>query len=215
MNNNELDNLKEYKTTRRVAGILALILFGVVLVCVLPEHTTGFDDPIREFFYGLRNPALTDFAIVITNFANKIFIICLCLIFLIVPQTRMTFGIPLSAGSLGTILINTLLKHVIQRDRPEVLHLVEESGYSFASGHSVSSMFFYGLTIWLVCRYVNDRIVRRTLVIVVSIPMIRVGFSRIYLGVHYPTDVLGGWCVGFAAIILTIEIINAIEKRSS
>ena len=181
----------------------------MILVCVLTGHTAGFDDPIRYFFYGLRGPALTAVAIVITTCADKYFIIGLCVLLLILPQTRLTFGVPLSAGALGTMLLNTIIKHIVQRPRPEVLHLVNEHGFSFASGHSITSMFFYGLAIWLVCRYVTNKTARNILVALLAIPMLLVGPSRVYLGVHYPTDVLGAWCLGFAAVVVVIEIIRA------
>ena len=213
MNNNETTITKEKTAVRRVAGILSLGLFTVLLVCVLTGHTSGFDDPVREFFYGLRNPALTRFAIVITNLANKYWFIGLCLLLLIIPQTRKTFGVPLSAGALGTILLNSIIKYFVHRPRPEVLHLVEEDGFSFTSGHSISSMFFYGLAIWLVWRYVDNRTVNWVLTVLLAIPMLLVGPTRIYLGVHYPTDVLAGWCLGFAAVILIVEIISTRQKR--
>ena len=133
----------------------------------------------------------------------------LCLLLLILPQTRMTFGVPLSAGSLGTMLLNSIVKHLVQRPRPEGVHLVSEQGFSFSSGHSITSMFFYGLAIWLVWRYVENPRVRGVLTVLLAIPMLLVGPTRIYLGVHYPTDVLAAWCLGFAAIVLTIEIITS------
>ena len=197
------------KKYRRAIGVLSLCAFAVILICVMTGHAAGFDDPVREFFYSLRGPALTGVTVVITTCADKYWIIGLCIVLLIVPQTRLTFGVPLSAGALGTLLLNTLIKHIVQRPRPEVLHLVNEHGFSFPSGHSITSMFFYGLAIWLVCRYVTNRTARNILVALLAIPMLLVGPTRIYLGVHYPTDVLAAWCLGIAAVILIIEIISA------
>ena len=71
MDINESNNSKAKATARRVAGFLSLAGFAVILACVLTEHTAGFDDPVREFFYSMRSPALTTVAIVITNLANK------------------------------------------------------------------------------------------------------------------------------------------------
>lgn len=200
---------------RRTAGIAALFAFAVLLVCVIKDCTVGFDDPIREWFYCLRSPALTGAAIVITTLANKYVIIGLCLLLLILPKTRMTFGIPLSVGALVTMLMNSLIKHLVERPRPEVVHLVTEHGFSFPSGHSITSMFFYGFAIWLVWRYVDNQTARRILTVLLAIPMLLVGPTRIYLGVHFPTDVLGAWCLGFAAIVLFIEIICIYDKKTT
>lgn len=209
------NDIKKYKMTRRIAGAAALAVFTVILICVLTGHTAWFDDPIRQFFYGLRCPVFTSVAVVITTLANKYVIIGICIILLIVPQTRLIFGVPLSAGALGTILLNTMIKHLVQRARPDVLHLVTENGFSFPSGHSISSLFFYGLAIWLIWRYVKEPAIRRTLMGLLTIPTLLIGPTRIYLGVHYPTDVLAAWCLASVAIIIVIEIIHACETRSS
>lgn len=208
-------DLRETRTitiTRRVLLAAALCAFAVILICVLNGNAAGFDDPVREFFYGLRGPALTKVAIVITNTANALFIIGLCIVLLIVPQTRKTYGVPLSIGALGVTIINRIIKHIVMRPRPEVEHLVTEHGYSFTSGHSITSMFFYGMAIWLVWRYVKNKTVRWILTVLLAIPMLLVGPTRVYLGVHYPTDVLGGWCLGLAAIAVAVEIIHKVEE---
>ena len=200
---------------RRAAAIAALVAFAVLLVCVVKDCTAGFDDPVRAWFYSLRGPAITGVAIVITTLANKYVIIGLCLLLLILPQTRMTFGIPMSVGALVTMLMNSLIKHLVERPRPEVVHLVTEHGFSFPSGHSITSMFFYGFAIWLVWRYVDNQTARRILTVLLAIPMLLVGPTRIYLGVHFPTDVLGAWCLGFAAIILFIELVCVYDKKTA
>ena len=200
---------------RRSAGAAALVAFAVILICVLTGHTAGFDDPVREFFYNLRSQGLTGIAVAITMTADKRTVIGLCILLLIIPAIRMRFGIPLSAGALGVTIMNSAIKHLVQRPRPEAVHLVAEHGYSFPSGHSITSMFFYGLAIWLVLQHVKNPAARRALTILLAIPMVLTGPTRIYLGVHYPTDVLGAWCLGFAAIVLAIEIICACGKMSA
>ena len=200
---------------RRIAGAAALAVFVVLLICVLTEHTAGFDDPVREFFYGLRAEWLTEIAIAITMMADKRFIIGICILLLIIPHTRMRFGVPLSAGALSVTIVNSTIKHLVQRARPDVLHLVTEHGHSFPSGHSITSLFFYGLAIWLVWRHVKNPVVRRVLTILLAIPMLLIGPTRIYLGVHYPTDVLAAWCLAVVAIVLVIEIIEAIRKKAA
>ena len=215
MNLNERNETKKYMTIRRIAGAAALACFIVLLICVLTEHTAGFDDPVREFFYGLRAEWLTEIAVAITMMADKRVIIGICILLLIIPQTRLRFGVPLSAGALSVTIVNTTIKHLVQRARPDVLHLVVEHGHSFPSGHSITSLFFYGLAIWLVWRHVKNPVVRRVLTILLAIPMLLIGPTRIYLGVHYPTDVLAAWCLAVVAIVLVIEINEAIGKRAA
>ena len=245
------------QTLRLCAAIFCVILFGVLLGLVVTENAAGFDDPIRQFFYALRADGLTAVLVVITNMADKYFIIALCLLLLIIPKTRLPFGVPLSAGALATVILNSAIKHLVCRPRPdEVLHLVEEGGFSFPSGHSISSMFFYGMAIWLVWHCFERTLVasdgaaadgepvvaadsaeanslepanasadgaplrysKRTaivLTVLLLIPMITIGLTRIYLGVHYPTDVLAGWCLGGFAIFVEATILLALEKRRS
>ena len=210
---NERTNTNRNTIIRRSIGAAALVVFAVILACVLTGHAAGFDDPVREFFYSLRGPLMTRVAVFITTLANKYVIIELCLLLLIVPQTRLTFGVPLSAGALGTMMLNTLIKHIVGRLRPDVLHLVVEEGYSFPSGHSITSMFFYGFAIWLVWRNVKNPAARNILTVLLAVPMLLIGPTRVYLGVHFPTDVLAAWCLAIAAIMLAIEIIRLFEKR--
>lgn len=90
--------------------------------------------------------------------------------------------------------LNVLLKTLVQRPRPEGFRLVEETGFSFPSGHSMAAMAFFGLVIWLVWRYEPDRRRRNLLAGVFSLIILMIGVSRIYLGVHYASDVIGGFC---------------------
>ena len=95
----------------------------------------------------------------------------------------------------GSTILNQLLKFAIQRPRPDVsLRLVEIGGFSFPSGHSMAAMAFFGLFIWLTWRYVRDRRARAGLTACLCMMIAAVGFSRVYLGVHYASDVLGGFC---------------------
>ena len=74
-------------------------------------------------------------------------------------------------------------------------------------------MFFYGFAIWLVWRNVKNPTARNLLTVLLAVPMLLIGPTRVYLGVHFPTDVLAAWCLAIAAIMLAIEIIRLFEKR--
>lgn len=208
-----IDNVKGSAIPRRCTALIALCLFFVLLYLVITGQASGFDDPIREFFYGLRSDALNTPIIIFTNLSHWLVMVIMCIILLIVPASRRHFGVPLSAGALATVGINQIIKHLVQRPRPDAIQLVEETSYSFPSGHSINSMFFYGMAIWLVWHYLPSSKLRSVLIIVLAIPMMLIGPSRVYLGVHYPTDVIAGWCLGFVTIVIIIEIILYIEDR--
>ena len=100
-------------------------------------------------------------------------------------------------------LFNDLLKHIFVRSRPDSINwLVNESGYSFPSGHSMVSMAYYGYLIYLL--YLSKNKYKWLLITMLSIIILLIGISRIYLGVHYLSDVLAGFLM--AIIYLTIFI---------
>ncbi len=96
------------------------------------------------------------------------------------------------------LALNLVLKELVQRPRPEGYRLIAESGYSFPSGHSMVAMAFYGLLVWMVWRYERDRFVKALCMGGLSLVIVAVGLSRIYLGVHYASDVIAGFCVSIA-----------------
>lgn len=101
------------------------------------------------------------------------------------------------------------IKSIIARPRPPIeMRLIEVKHYSFPSGHSIMSMVLYGLLIYFVYKYVKNRILKIALISVLSILIIAIGFSRVWLGVHFPTDVIGGFTLGICCLCLFIYIDN-------
>ena len=205
-----MDRIKKEKNSNRIlalTGVSAVLLFAALLFCVLADHTSGFDDPVRSFFYNLRCDALTPAVKAVTYMGNWQSITALCIAPLLIKPTRITYGIPVSAGAIFVTVLNKLIKAAVQRPRPDdVIHLIREGGFSFPSGHSITSMFVFGLLICLVRSNVRNKTAANVLTAVLSIPMILIGLSRIYLGVYYPTDVLAGWCLGIAVTAAVIGI---------
>ncbi len=96
------------------------------------------------------------------------------------------------------VVLNQVLKFLVQRPRPEGFRLAAETGFSFPSGHSMAAMAFFGLLIWMVWHYERDRAVRIGCSVALAALIVAVGVSRIYLGVHYASDVVAGFCVSLA-----------------
>ncbi len=196
------------------AAALAMVLlyFFALLFMVQNGTAAAFDDAVRNFFYDLRRDWLTPVVKFITYLGNWQTITVLCLVLLALKPTRITYGVPVSVGAILVTVLNKWIKGLVQRPRPdEALHLIEQGGFSFPSGHSITSMFVFGMLIWLVRTNVKDRKTANILTVLLAIPMICVGLSRIYLGVHYPTDVLAGWCLGIAVIILLKSLVMGIK----
>ncbi len=89
--------------------------------------------------------------------------------------------------------------------------LIPEEGYSFPSGHSMMSMAFYGMLIFLIFKYVKNTILKWTLIVILTILLSTIGITRIYLGVHYPSDVIGGFVVSLTYLFILTEIYNKVK----
>ena len=150
---------------------------------------------------------VTPIAKFITNFGGAIFLsIATVMLFLLIKNKKIGLSI-ISNIVIITVLIQ-LLKRILQRPRPTEFRIVEETGYSFPSGHSMVSMAFYGYLIYLIYRYIKNKYVKWTLITILSILICLIGISRIYLGVHYTSDVLGGFLLSISYLVIYISSIK-------
>ena len=111
---------------------------------------------------------------------------------------------------INTIVIaagmNQILKFLFARPRPSGNHLVEASGYSFPSGHAMGSMLFYGTLAFICFYYFRRKTLYKRLSLLLFILPIFIGISRVYLGVHYPIDIIAGWCCGLGWLLFSFPI---------
>lgn len=149
----------------------------------------------------------TPIAKFITNFGGAIFLIIFTiLLFILIKNKKIGFSV--LSNLVIVTLLNQLLKNILQRPRPTEFRIVEETGYSFPSGHSMVSMAFYGYLIYLIYRYVENNYLKWTLIVLLSILICTIGISRIYLGVHYTSDVLGGFLISISYLVIYISAVN-------
>ena len=154
----------------------------------------------------------TPIAKFITNFGGAIFIILLTVILIAVIKNK-KIGLSILANLAIITILNQLLKRILQRPRPTEYRIIEESGYSFPSGHSMISMAFYGYLIYLIYKYVENKNVKWILISLLSILICLIGISRIYLGVHYTSDVLGGFLISISYLVIYISAVNNVFCR--
>lgn len=197
---------------RNILLISTISLFLLDLYFILSGCSKGIDSNVAIFFANHNNIVLTNIFKFISFICSPKFMILVnvCLfIFVILKKKCKLFLI--NVASIASVVVNNIIKIIIKRERPNFLVLSNETSYSFPSGHSMISILFFGSIIYLVNKY-NIKY-KKTITILLSIFIILVGLSRLYLGVHFLTDVIGGYLCGFIALIIIIMIFERVEKK--
>lgn len=194
------------KQTFMMKGSFALLLFMIIgyIVKFYPEMLVGFDQPIQTAIRGDLPETLTLLFRAITHLIDIPVIISWVLIVAFIfyrKQWKMESYLMLGNLALAGILIVTF-KNIYQRPRPEILHLVEEKGFSFPSGHSLAVTIMVGTLIVILSQRIKNTVWRKIVQILLSLYIVSVLVSRIYLGVHYPSDVLASLCVGLGVLFI-------------
>ena len=150
----------------------------------------------------------------ISNLGSAITLITLTIAFLLILKNKRQSKL-IAINLIFVFIINRILKFIIARPRPQELSLVIEKGYSFPSGHSMISMAFYGFIIYLIYKNIKNKKIKYPLIIFLGITILLIGISRIYLGVHYATDIIGGFIIGFIYLAFFIKYIynNRVLKK--
>lgn len=149
----------------------------------------------------------TPIAKFITNFGGAIFLIILTILLIVVLKNKKV-GLSICINLVVVTILNQLLKRLLQRPRPTEFRIIEETGYSFPSGHSMVSMAFYGYLIYLIYRFVKNKYLKWISIVLLSLLICLIGISRIYLGVHYTSDVLGGFLISISYLVIYISAFN-------
>ena len=194
---------------------LCITIFLIITFFVIKYDNLVMDQSIYNFFYNFSSSQATVIFLIITFLASKEFIILMCLIFILISLIKRKYqtSFLIILNIVISLLLNQTFKAIISRERPFELMLVNESGYSFPSGHSMTALIFYGYFIYLTWESNLKKISKILITILNIILILLVGISRIYLGVHYPTDVIGAYFLGLFYLILYINITNNYIKR--
>ncbi len=143
----------------------------------------------------------------ITFFGGATCLIGLTIILFITIKNK-KIGLLIGTNLIVITILNQIFKFILQRPRPTENRIINENGYSFPSGHSMISMAFYGFLIYLIYKYVKNKKLKYISITLISILIIFIGISRIYLGVHYTSDVLAGFLFSISYLIIFILIAN-------
>ena len=166
-----------------------------------------FDEQTVGFVNSIRKPLLNKFFIFISYFGagDVIFFIAAAVSIFLILRIGKENILKLWIALIGAILSMSVLKLVIQRPRP-LDGITEEPSFSFPSAHAVLSAAFYGFILYLILRSDSSRAVKFIFSVGLSFLIILIGFSRLYLGVHYLSDVIGGYILGGLWLFVGIKL---------
>lgn len=174
--------------------IISLFIMEVFFNKVL----TNIDLYISNIIWSIRTPLLTDIFKIISFLASTKFIIAILIVYIFIKKDAL---FPLNMA-LSTIL-NTIIKKLVRRPRPTNI-LVREKSFSFPSGHTMASVSFYGYIIYLL--YKSNYKIKKVLIPILIILILLIGFSRIYLGAHYLSDVITAYLISINYLIIFIHV---------
>ena len=198
------------KNYKWIIAFLCLIIVLMMLEDIFENEQVTLDMVVyRLVILNLRSESLTVIMKVITNLSSAYVLIAIAIGTLLFIKNKKV-GVCVTSNLVIATLLNQLLKYIIQRPRPEGYRLIAESGYSFPSGHSMVSMAFYGFIIYLIWKMVKNKRIKYVACGILGFLIPMIGFSRIYLGVHYASDVIGGFAISIVYLLLFTNVTRSI-----
>lgn len=198
------------RNKRLIILFISIVLLLAIIEDILDDDIISFDEAGYRYVekYLIREP-ITVIAKFITNFGGPVLLVIISAILLIAIKDK-KIGITIPINLALAALTNFTLKNILQRQRPIEHRIIDEKGYSFPSGHSMIGMAFYGFLIYLIYRKVKNKYIKWTLIMGLILLIVTVGVSRIYLGVHYTSDVIAGFLVAFSYLTIYTKAIKEI-----
>jgi len=198
----------------------SLFVFWKLAEDILEKETIFFDASIIHVVYAIRSPLMTTIMETITFFGSTTFLAIAIVITIgtLFRKHRKDAYLFFCIFIFG-VLINILLKDFFRRPRPDFLPLIHESSYSFPSGHAMNSFVFYTCVSFFIFHKMKNKKLGFILIIASILLILLIGISRIYLGVHYPSDVIAGYFAGlmwFVLVLLferTIRVVHLFGNR--
>lgn len=200
------------KNKKNIIIMVLTMLFFLLLFLVFKKNILYIDKLFYDLCMKFYSNNMTVIFKFITNFGGILYIFVILIILLLVIRNK-KINIALISNLGLVILLNQVIKFIVKRPRPQVLPLVEERGYSFPSGHSMISLAFYGFLIYLIYNNIKNKKYKYALMISLSILIVLIGISRVYLGVHYLSDVLAGFIVSIIYLLIFIESFSKVVKN--
>ena len=195
-----------------IIAFIGLITFSIIVVRLKNNTIISFDNYIYNHIKGLISPNMTNIFKIITEFGNIYIMIPIIILILIFSKDK-SFKKYFIYNLIFIFILNNVLKIIFTRDRPIDINLIIETGYSFPSGHSMVSFAFYGFLAYFIYHANLNNYLKLLFIILLGLLVFMIGISRIYLGVHYASDVLGGFAISALYLVIFIKYIYNKNKE--
>lgn len=200
-----------------VLGLISLWGFIYIAQLLITNRVQAFDERVLEWMDNIRTPTLDVIMRGFTALGNPqtvVIPILMIVVYFLFMKPHRWYAVRIPSVALGSYLLNRALKSWFDRPRPAAHERMVDVlvDLSFPSGHAMFALAFYGLLIHIIWRFTKKAAMRRWLTVLVIIFILMIGMSRVYLKVHYLTDVLAGFAAGFLWLLICLFFIKRIEK---
>ncbi|ASV32202.1 phosphatase PAP2 family protein [Maribacter cobaltidurans] len=198
---------------------LIIVVGGINLFIELTETLktemlASYDTAITDYVLSFRNPMLTKYFVFVTDIGDVNGYLIVLTLFAIISWfvlKRWKYVLQATIVLALATVSNMALKRFIDRARPGIEHLVSVKTLSYPSGHAMSAMAFFGFLIYLISKLDIHRALKYFLILIFGLLILSIGISRIYLGVHFPSDIAGGFIAGFIWVVFCVLVFDLIE----
>lgn len=217
------DKFDQYDVTLPyvITVIIALIvvvgginLFIELTETLKSEMLADYDQAITEYVISFRSPKLTQLLMFVTNvgdFYGYVIVLGLFSLMSLFVFKRWKYTVQIVLVLMLSSISNLILKRFVDRARPGIEHMVSVETLSYPSGHAMSAMAFYGFLIYLFYRFKINIVLKIVIMLLLALLIFSIGFSRVYLGVHFPSDIAGGYIAGFIWVVFCVVLFNLID----
>jgi len=199
------------------AAVLALFLFAWLGNEMLQGDTQHFDRMIREWVHRYASPGMTSAMNAISLLGYNILIVELAIALAIFARLRWRRALLwLAVAMTGSLVLDLTLKYIYHRTRPMAYFGMAPHSYSFPSGHALCSFCFYGVVAGLLSARIKSLALQMVIWCLAAALVIAIGVSRIYLGVHYPSDVVAGYLAAtvWVGTVIVLDHVRRVRKGS-
>jgi membrane-associated phospholipid phosphatase len=206
---------KKYVVLSGILLVFFMITFSIFAEELVAHKLKRFDIAVTRWIQMKIDPLNTRIMELLTFFGSPLVVTVLVVVssVLLYRRGKSRSAAAMSIANGAGAGFNEILKLIFRRKRPDIHRLITARGYSFPSGHSMGSVVFYGMISYFVSRFTNSKFLKAFTYIASSLVVLMTGISRIYLGVHYPSDVIAGFLAGCTWLIACFSGLHFVMER--